>query len=81
MEALDQKNIKNTLVYTHLLNFKNDEFTSKVAKTADEASKLVEAGFEYVCTPPQEFHAVQDAKMGGFILWCGGLLSNSNPIT
>jgi integrase/ribosomal protein S27AE len=55
MEVLGHKNIKNTLVYTHLVNFKNDEFTSKVAKTADEASKLVEAGFEYVCTTPENF--------------------------
>jgi hypothetical protein len=27
----------------------------QVAETADEASKLVEAGFEYVCTTPEKF--------------------------
>ncbi len=53
MEVLGHKNIKNTLVYTHLVNFKTDEFVSKVAKTADEAAKLVEGGFEYVCTTPE----------------------------
>jgi hypothetical protein len=30
--------------------FKNEEFTSKVVKSAEEACKLVEAGFEYICT-------------------------------
>jgi hypothetical protein len=34
-------------------NFKNDEYASKVAKTVKEASKLVEAGFDYVCTTPE----------------------------
>ena len=52
MTVLGHKNIKNTLVYTHLVNFKDDEFISKVARTAEEACKLVEAGFEYVCTTP-----------------------------
>jgi hypothetical protein len=50
MEVLGHKNIKNTLVYTHLINFKTDEFVSKVAKTTEDAARLLEAGFEYVCT-------------------------------
>ena len=49
MQILGHKNIKNTLIYTHLVNFKDDEYISKVAKTVEEACKLVEAGFEYVC--------------------------------
>jgi len=52
MQVLGHKSIKSTLVYTHLLNFETDEFISKVARTAEEACKLVEAGFEYVCTTP-----------------------------
>jgi hypothetical protein len=32
----------------HLVNFESDEWTSNVAKTVEEACKLVEAGFEYV---------------------------------
>jgi len=54
MEILGHKNIKNTLIYTHLVNFESDEFVSKVAKNAEEACKLVEAGFEYVCSTPDE---------------------------
>jgi len=52
MQILGHKNIKNTLIYTHLVeNMENreDEYVSKVAKTVDEARALVEAGFEYVC--------------------------------
>jgi integrase len=49
MKLLGHKNIKNTLVYTQLVNFKEDEFIFKVAKTVDEAGSLIEAGFEYVC--------------------------------
>jgi integrase len=45
---LGHKRIENTLVYTHLVNFATDEYTCKVAKTLDEASVLIEAGFEYV---------------------------------
>ena len=52
-ELLGHKNIKNTLVYTHLVNFKDDEFISKIARNAEEACKLVETGFEYVCTTPE----------------------------
>ena len=49
MKLLGHKNIKNTLVYTQLVNFKEDEFIFKVAKNVDEAGRLIEAGFEYVC--------------------------------
>jgi integrase len=48
MQVLGHKNIRNTLVYTHLVNFENDEFTCKVAKTVEEARQLVENGFDYV---------------------------------
>jgi len=48
MQLLGHKNIRNTLVYTHLVNFENDEFLCKVANTVEEARQLVENGFEYV---------------------------------
>jgi len=49
MQVLGHKNIKNTLKYTQLVCFKDDEFICKVAKTVREAKDLIEAGFEYVC--------------------------------
>jgi integrase len=49
MRILGHKNINNTLMYTQLVNFKNDDYVSKVASSPKEACKLVEAGFEHVC--------------------------------
>jgi integrase len=48
MQILGHRNINNTLIYTQLVNLKDDDYTSKVAKTTEETCKLVEAGFEYV---------------------------------
>jgi len=49
MRILGHKNINNTLIYTHLVDFKDDEYISKVATSPREACNLVEAGFEFVC--------------------------------
>lgn len=49
MKTLGYKNIMNTLIYTHLVDFKNEEYVSRVAWTLEEACKLIEAGFEYIC--------------------------------
>jgi len=35
------------MLYTQLVTFESDEHSSAVAKSLDEARKLVEAGFEY----------------------------------
>jgi len=48
MRVLGHKNIQNTLVYTHLVPFEEDEWVCKAAGTADEVKPLVEQGFEYV---------------------------------
>lgn len=48
MQLLGHKNIRNTLVYTHLVDFHSDDYICKVAKTASEARTLVEEGFDYV---------------------------------
>lgn len=37
-----------TLKYTQLVDFQNDDYVCKAAKTLTEASQLIEAGFEYV---------------------------------
>jgi len=49
MNLLGHRNIESTLVYTQLISFESDEFHSAVAKTMDEARKLLEDGFDYVC--------------------------------
>jgi integrase len=48
MQLLGHRNIQTTLKYTQLVSFGNDEYCCKVTKTVDEATKLIESGFEYV---------------------------------
>ena len=61
-EILGHKNIKNTLVYTHLINFESDEYITKIAKNANEACTLIEAGFDYVCSTPDELMVFRKRK-------------------
>jgi integrase len=50
MQMLGHRNIKNTLIYTQLINNEgDDEYICKAAKTIEQAAELIEAGFEYVC--------------------------------
>jgi hypothetical protein len=60
--VLGHKNIKNTLVYTHLVNFREDEYVSKVAKNADEACMFIESGFEFVCNTPDDLMVFRKRK-------------------
>jgi len=48
MHVLGHKRIENTMVYTPLVDFRNEEYSAKVAKTLKEATELIEAGFDYV---------------------------------
>jgi hypothetical protein len=43
------RSITNTLKYTQLINFKGDEYTTKVAHSEQELCQLLEAGYEYIC--------------------------------
>jgi hypothetical protein len=54
MQILGHKNIMNTLKYTQIVDFQGDEYTSKATKNTGEAKQLIETGFEYVCTTPDE---------------------------
>ena len=49
MQVLGHRDINNTLVYTHLVNFQEDDYTAKVAHSEKEVCQLIEAGYEYVC--------------------------------
>lgn len=50
MQVLGHKNIKNTLLYTQLIDVeKDDQFVCQIAKTPKEIQDLIELGFEYVC--------------------------------
>ena len=47
-QKLGHKRLETTLSYTHLIDFQDEEFTVRAAKSVAEASKLIESGFEYV---------------------------------
>jgi hypothetical protein len=51
-QVLGHRDLRNTLIYINLEKalFQNadDEYHVKVAQTLDEATKLLEVGFEYV---------------------------------
>ncbi|MEM3564902.1 MAG: hypothetical protein QXR19_16865, partial [Candidatus Jordarchaeaceae archaeon] len=42
MRLLGHKRIQNTLIYTQLIDFREEEYVSKVARTVEEACKLIE---------------------------------------
>lgn len=47
-KLLGHKNIKNTMKYTQLIHFKDDEFDVATATTIEEAKELLAAGFDYI---------------------------------
>jgi len=47
-EFLGHRSIANTLKYTHLVDWQSDDFVCKAARTVEEASKLIESGFDFV---------------------------------
>ena len=50
-EMLGHRNIKNTMIYTHLVKMDTeDKYYSATAKTVEEATKLIEQGWQYVVT-------------------------------
>jgi len=44
-QMLGHKRIQSTLIYTHLVNFEDNQFTCRIARTLKEAKELIEAGF------------------------------------
>jgi len=62
MELLGHKNLDSVMVYTHLVDTQTDEYHSAVAKTTEEARKLSEDGFEYVCTTPESIMLFRKRK-------------------
>ena len=45
---LGHRNLKSTLRYVQPIGFEDDDYTSTIAKSLEEARQLIEAGFEYV---------------------------------
>ena len=55
-EKLGHRNINSTMVYTHLVEYDDEHqnYHHATAKDEKEAGKLIEDGWTYVCTTPQE---------------------------
>ena len=49
MQILGHRSIRNTLMYTQLVDFKEEDFVARIAHTEQETCQLIEAGFEFVC--------------------------------
>ena len=47
MQLLGHKQLSSTMVYTHLVQFENNDFHVKTAKTLEEACELAKAGFTF----------------------------------
>jgi integrase len=61
-QLLGHKNINSTLVYTQLVSFESDDYHSATAKTAEEAQKLIEKNFEFVCLTPESIMLFRKRK-------------------
>jgi len=48
LERLGHRDIKSTMIYTHLVNFEGDEYHTATSKSLKEDEELLKAGFEYV---------------------------------
>jgi integrase len=48
-EVLGHKSLNSTMLYTQLISFRDDDFSAVVAHSEEEACKLVESGFDFVC--------------------------------
>ncbi|MGA2308906.1 MAG: site-specific integrase [Candidatus Bathyarchaeia archaeon] len=59
---LGHKRLENTEVYTHLVDFENDEYDSAAAQTKNEARQLIDTGFDYVTTTPDGFMLFRKRK-------------------
>jgi integrase len=53
---LGHKSLTSTLVYTHLISFKDDDYVCKVATTREERGKLIENGFTFVAKEGEEWY-------------------------
>jgi hypothetical protein len=47
-KLLGHKNIRNTMKYIGMINFRDDEFEATTATTVEEAKKILSSGFNYI---------------------------------
>ena len=47
-KLLGHKNIRNTMKYIGMIDFKDSDFEVTTASTVDEAKRILEQGFDYI---------------------------------
>ena len=47
-QKLGHRDIKSTLIYTHLVSFESDEYNTAISKSLEKDEELLKCGFEYV---------------------------------
>jgi len=48
-QILGHRSIRNALVYTKLVDFKDDDYVARIAHSEQETCQLIRTGFEFVC--------------------------------
>jgi integrase len=61
-QQMGHKKIETTLIYTQLLNLNDEEWTCKATTNTKQAQELIENGFEYVTTTPDELMLFRKRK-------------------
>jgi site-specific recombinase XerD len=63
-EKLGHRNINSTMVYTHLVEFdeESQNYYHSIARDEKEAGDLIDKGFQYVCTTPQNIMMFRKRK-------------------
>jgi len=62
MNKLGHKDIKNTMIYTHLTDFTEDDYIVQSTNDRKEAEKLLQDGFDYQLTTPDEYMTFRKRK-------------------
>jgi integrase len=63
-EKLGHRNINSTMVYTHIVEFdeESQNYHHAVARDDKEAGKLIDNGWQYICTTPQNIMMFRKRK-------------------
>jgi len=61
-QQMGHRKIETTLIYTQLININDDEWTCKATTNNNEATDLIENGFEYVATTPDNLMLFRKRK-------------------
>jgi integrase len=62
MNKLGHKDIKNTMIYTHLTNFAEDDYITQSTNDRKQAETLLKDGFDYIATAPDGYMMFRKRK-------------------